>query len=127
MPDKLIGKIYSESKIFVQAKGLGINESKYPALLEHFGMSAVEAMAHGCVPILLNKGGYKESVENGKNGFLFDTREEAVEKLKMLVKNQRLWGRMSRNARQRAKKFSLERMQGQIDEAMRKAIKSGKI
>ena len=122
-----LNKIYSESKIFVQAKGLGINESKYPALLEHFGMSAVEAMAHGCVPILLNKGGYKESVENGKNGFLFDTREEAVEKLKMLVKNQRLWGRMSRNARQRAKKFSLERMQGQIDEAMRKAIKSGKI
>lgn len=109
---------YFKSKIFVQAKGFGIDGKKYPALLEHFGMTPVEAMAYGCVPILLNKGGYKESVQDGVSGFLFDTKEEAVEKLKLLIKNQKLWGKMSGNARQRAKKFSLERMQKDLDRMM---------
>lgn len=112
---------YSKSKIFIQAKGLGIDEKRYPASMEHFGMTPVEAMAYGAVPILLNKGGYKESVENGKSGFLFNTRDEAIEKIKLLVENEKLWSKMSRKARERAKNFSLERMQKEIDAAIKEA------
>lgn len=109
---------YSKAKIFIQAKGLGINEKKYPALLEHFGMTPVEAMAHGAVPIVLNKGGYKESVENAKSGFLFNTKQEAVEKIKLLVNNQKLWKKLSKNAIAGAKKFSLERLHKELDRVM---------
>jgi glycosyltransferase involved in cell wall biosynthesis len=115
-----VGDIYSKSKIFMQAKGLGVDEQKYPALLEHFGMTPVEAMAHGSVPILLNKGGYKESVEDRKSGFLFSTKEQAIEKLKLLIKNPKLLKKMSIAARHRAKKFSLERMQKDLDRIMEK-------
>ncbi len=118
--NKQLNEIYNKSKIFIQAKGIGIDEKKYPAMLEHFGMTPVEAMAHGVVPIVLNKGGYKESVQNGVSGFLFDTKEEAAEKLKLLIQNQELLQRMSRNASQRAKKFSLERMQHDLDRMMEK-------
>lgn len=119
---KELARAYAASKIFIQAKGSGIDGQKYPALLEHFGMAPVEAMAHGSVPILLDKGGYKESVQNGKSGFLFNTKKEAIEKIKLLIKNQRLWEKMSRNARQRARKFSLERMQNALDQAIGKAM-----
>jgi glycosyltransferase involved in cell wall biosynthesis len=86
-------------------------------------MAAAEAMAHGCVPILLNKGGYKETVEQGKSGFLFDNEEEAIEKLTLLIQNEKLRKEISRNAAERAKKFSLERMRKEIDAAIEETIK----
>jgi glycosyltransferase involved in cell wall biosynthesis len=120
-------KIYSKAKIFIQAKGLGIDEQKYPALLEHFGMAAAEAMSYGCVPIALNKAGYRETVDNGKSGFLFMEKEEAMNMIDRIIKNKRLFSKMSVNARSRAKRFSLERMQKETDNAIEKAIKSKKL
>jgi glycosyltransferase involved in cell wall biosynthesis len=117
---KELNEAYSKSKLFVQAKGLGVNGKKYPALFEHFGMTPVEAMAHGCVPVLLNKGGYKETVDDNKNGFLFNSKGEAIEKIKLLIKNNKLWQKLSKNARKKAKKFCLERMQKEIDKMMGK-------
>ncbi len=118
LTDKELNEIYDKAKIFVQAKGLNINEKKYPGLLEHFGMAAAEAMAHGCIPIVLNKGGYRETVEDKKTGFLFNNREEAISNLSFLMKNEKERRKMEKDARKRAKLFSLERMQKQIDEAI---------
>ncbi|GAF81554.1 unnamed protein product, partial [marine sediment metagenome] len=95
-----------------------IDENKYPGHLEHFGMTTAEAMSHGSIPIVLNKGGYKEIVENNKSGFLFNSEQEAIEKLKLVIQNKSLRKKMSREAIKRAKKFSLQRMQNQIDEIM---------
>ena len=111
-------KLYSKSKIFLMGKGIGIDENKFPTLLENFGMAPVEAMAYGCVPVVLNKAGYKETVENNKSGFLFDSEDEAIEKLKLLVKDEKLREKMSKQAISRAKKFSLQRMQKEINEMM---------
>jgi len=122
LDNEKIGAFYSKSKIFLMAKGIDVDENKYPTLLENFGMAPVEAMAHGCVPVVLNKGGYKETVENGKSGFLFNNESEAIEKLKLLIQNEKLRERMSKNARKRAKKFSLERMQREIDKAIKETI-----
>jgi len=121
--DKELKKIYSKAKIFIQAKGLGIDEQKYPALLEHFGMAAAEAMSYGCVPIALNKAGYRETIDNGESGFLFMEKEEAINMINRIIKNKRLFSKMSVNARNRAKRFSLERMQKEIDNAIIGALK----
>lgn len=118
LTNKQLKEVYSKSKIFIQAKGIEINEKKYPGLLEHFGMTTAEAMASGCVPVVLNKAGYKETVENNKSGFLFDSEDEAIEKLKLLVKDETLRKKMSKQAINRAKKFSLQRMQKQVDKMM---------
>lgn len=46
----------------------------YPSIWEEgFGISVVEAMARGCVPITFNKGGLPEIIENLYNGILIDT------------------------------------------------------
>ena len=94
---------------------MGVDENKYPGLLEHFGMTTAEAMSYGCVPIVLNKAGYKETVE-GNSGIRFNDKAEAIDSLIKLVNDKKSLSLMSRNSVKRAKRFSLQRMQKQIDE-----------
>lgn len=47
--------------------------------------SAMEAMAMGKPLIVSNKGGLPELVENGKNGYVYNTKEELVEALKKIT------------------------------------------
>jgi glycosyltransferase involved in cell wall biosynthesis len=112
-------EIYAKSKIFMQAKGLKIDEEKYPALLEHFGMTPVEAMSYGCVPIVLNKGGYIETVDK-KTGFRFDNKKEAVNAIISIASNKKLFNSFSEEGIKRARLFSLQRMQKQFDEIFEK-------
>lgn len=45
----------------------------YPSIWqEGFGISVVEAMARGCIPVTFNNGGLPEIIEDGKNGFLVE-------------------------------------------------------
>ncbi len=54
--------MYSISSIYWHAAGYGINESKNPELTEHFGISSVEAISAGCIPLVVPSGGQKEIV-----------------------------------------------------------------
>ncbi|MEW6069181.1 MAG: glycosyltransferase [Candidatus Thermoplasmatota archaeon] len=52
---------------------------------EDFGMTAIEAMASGKVVLAVNEGGYKESVTDGKTGWLLPANADAfVTKIKEL-------------------------------------------
>ncbi len=76
-------RLYSESAIFVHA--MGLNETN-PENFEHFGITTVEAMSAGCVPVVINKGGQKEIVTDGA-GFRWDSLEELVKRTEWLIKN----------------------------------------
>ena len=105
---KELKKLYGEAKIFWTASGYGIDEEREPERVEHFGMSTVEAMAAGCVPIVMGKGGQKEIIENGKNGFLWQKKEE-LEKLTIeIIRNPAKLQKISRDAILRSKCFSKE-------------------
>jgi len=65
--------IYGRSKIFWSATGFDVDENKNPEKVEHFGITLIESMASGCVPIVYKAGGFKEIVEDGINGFLWDS------------------------------------------------------
>ena len=56
--------------------GAGLGEQN-PVLLEHFGLVTVEAMAAGCVPVVVASGGQTEIVQHGVNGYLWTKLEEA--------------------------------------------------
>ncbi|MBP6940560.1 MAG: glycosyltransferase [Syntrophorhabdaceae bacterium] len=65
--------LYGDAAIFWHACGLGESD---PHLVEHFGMTTVEAMQNYCVPIVIDGGGQKEIVEHGVSGYRFSTSEE---------------------------------------------------
>lgn len=99
---------YERASIFWHAAGYGEDENTRPVFLEHFGMSTVEAMAAGCVPVVINKGGQPEIVEHGVSGFLWDTLDELREYTRILMSDDRLREKMSEAARERAQVFSRE-------------------
>src|SRR3990167_3984272 len=97
--------IYSRAKIYWYASGYGEDLEKHPEFAEHFGISTVEAMGAGVVPVVFNAGGQKEIVDI-ESGFLWDSLEELKDKTKELIDDPVLWEKMSKNARQKAKFFS---------------------
>jgi len=100
--------LYQRSKIFWHAAGFGNDEELNPELSEHFGTVTVEAMAAGCVPIVINKGGQPEIVEHCVSGFLWDTLEELKEYTLRVARDEQLRVRMSDAARDRAQIFSTD-------------------
>lgn len=102
-------KAYSTSKIYWHASGYGENLDENPELAEHFGISTVEAMGAGVVPVVINAGGQKEIVENGEDGYLWDSLEDLINKTNSLVEDNKLWEKISEKAIQKSRKFSGDR------------------
>jgi glycosyltransferase involved in cell wall biosynthesis len=107
--------LYGRAKLFWSAVGFDINESKEPKKVEHFGITVVEAMSGGCVPVIFNAGGHKEIVSDGKNGFLWEKTSELVRITKRLVSDNKYLRDISKEAVQRSKCFSYERYAEEIE------------
>lgn len=101
--------IYNKAKIYWHASGYGENLTSHPELAEHFGISTVESMGAGVVPVVIDAGGQKEIVEDEKNGFLWKSLEDLQEKTFLLTKDTDLWQKLSQAAKEKAKQFSKER------------------
>lgn len=112
LPFKDLKTLYSESSIYWHAAGYGESD---PAKMEHFGISTVEAMASGCVPVVVNLGGQKEIVENGLNGFLWNNPEELENLTLKLAKDEKLTEKMSLKAVKSVEKFSKEEFAKKIN------------
>ena len=100
--------IYSKSKIYWHASGFGEDLVSHPEFAEHFGISTVEAMGAGNVPVVINAGGQKEIVQDSENGYLWDSLKELQEKTLMLTKNEKLLSQISEKARVQMKNFLKE-------------------
>jgi glycosyltransferase involved in cell wall biosynthesis len=102
-----IQKLYSESKIYWSASGFSADEQKNPTKVEHFGMTVVEAMAAGCVPVITNLGGHKEIIESGLSGFFFTSLSQLAECTLQLIKDEDYMSKFSQAAQKRSKLFSV--------------------
>lgn len=112
-------EILSKAKIYWHATGLDENPDKSPIKLEHFGITTVEAMASGCVPVVINFGGQSEIVISG-SGFLWNTREELLFYTKKLIKDSKLIEEMSKKAIERSKFFDIENFKKSLQEYLPK-------
>lgn len=72
--------LYGKAKIYWHAAGFLEDLNKFPERAEHFGISTVEAMAAGCVPIVYRAGGQLEIVKENKNGYFWETENELINK-----------------------------------------------
>lgn len=108
-------EMYSKSKIYWHAAGFGEDLERHPERAEHFGISTVEAMSYGCVPIVINAGGQKEIVKDGDNGFLWDTEEELVEKTHKVAVDKDLLMKVGERAIESSERFSNERFSEELN------------
>ena len=85
---------------------------------EHFGITIVEAMAAGCVPIVHDSGGPREIVTSDV-GFRWNNLLTAAGQLKMLTENDHYRRELSGAASIRARKFRPEVFESEITKILR--------
>ncbi|HEY8544195.1 MAG TPA: glycosyltransferase family 4 protein, partial [Acidimicrobiales bacterium] len=99
-------RLYGEASVFWHAAGLGEDAEKHPERQEHFGITTVEAMSAGAVPVVIDAAGQAEIVEPGVSGFRFTTVEELITHTEALLADEALRSRLSAAAEQRAADFA---------------------
>lgn len=109
-------KLYSQAKIYCSPSGYGVDENSEPIRVEHFGITVVEAMASGCVPVIFNGGGHKEIVDNTIDGYLWNTLPELEAILLMLATNDAKLGSMTLAAREKSGMFDTANFNSQFDQ-----------
>ncbi len=80
------------------------------SIREGFGLTVAEAMWKGTPVIGGDVGGIRHQIEDGVNGFLVSSPEEAAQRMVRLIKNQKMRGSMGKKAKESVrKKFLLTR------------------
>ena len=115
---KEIRKMYGKAKIFWSASGYGEDEKKNPNKVEHFGITIVEAMAGGAIPLVYFAGGHKEIISEGKDGYLWATEKVLLLRTKALTQDRQLLLKLSKNARQSSKVYEYARFEAQVSEIL---------
>lgn len=105
-PRSTVEKLLDEASIFWSATGFGEDEKKAPWSMEHFGMTTVEAMAGGCVPVVIDRAGQREIVRHDVDGFRWSTPEELGRYTRMVASDEALRARLAASAVKRAATFS---------------------
>ncbi len=100
-----LARHYNEATLFWHAAGYGVDSEREPERAEHFGMTTVEAMSAGCIPVVVNNGGQREIVRHGETGFLWNTLDELVDSTRFLIENPDGLPFLRRAARDRFRDF----------------------
>jgi len=107
-------QIYSKSKIYWHAAGFGVDEYLHPEETEHFGMTVVEAMDSGLVPLVVAKGGLTEIVTESINGFTWQSIDELVAKTQLLIAAPGELDKLSKVAHSSSQIFSKENFESKF-------------
>ena len=105
IPFPKLKQLYEEASIYWHASGYGENENRNPIRFEHFGITTVEAMAAGCVPVVIAKAGQLETVEHGRSGFLWKDLQELKEYTLKVINEPETRASLSKHAIQRSREF----------------------
>ncbi len=92
---------------FYKEASILLNLSDVNQWVETFGLTILEGMAYGLPAIVPPVGGVVELIEEGKNGFLIDSKniELLSQKINDLLTNASLYAKMSKDALEKSKFF----------------------
>jgi 1,2-diacylglycerol 3-alpha-glucosyltransferase len=113
LPVESLKKLYSASNIFVSASDT-----------ETQGLVVLEAMANGCPVIARNALGFKDVIKDGKNGLLFDRKDELSEKIILLFKDKKLRSRLIKGGLRTASELNSENYIKKIEKIYKENFKS---
>jgi glycosyltransferase involved in cell wall biosynthesis len=107
--------LYSRASIFWHATGLGEKEGLFPERFEHFGITTVEAMSAGAVPVVIGKGGQLEIFVDGVQGRHFNKLGELIDITWEVAHDDELRSRLSAAAAARARDFGPETFRAKLN------------
>lgn len=117
-----LAELYARSSIYWHATGLGEDPRRHPEKFEHFGITTVEAMSAGAVPIVIGQAGQLEIIEPGVTGHHFADLEEMVALTAALIADPDRLEAMSRAASTAAQRFSTAAFSAQLDEQVARLL-----
>jgi len=103
-----LAELFATASVFWHGTGLGEDLHRHPDRFEHFGISVVEAMSAGAVPIVYVHGGPAAIVGETGCGVLYATIEELAERTRALIADPTEMARLSAAAAQRAEDFGFD-------------------
>jgi glycosyltransferase involved in cell wall biosynthesis len=104
-PGAVLGDLLSRSSVYWHAGGLGEDPERHPDRFEHFGISVVEAMSAGLVPVVFGAAGPAEVVRDDIDGLLYATLDGLVDVTGRLSNDTARRERLARGAVRRAEEF----------------------
>lgn len=105
-PRPRVEELLSSCSVFWSATGYGEVEQRRPWTSEHFGITTVEAMAGGCVPVVIDRAGQREIVRDGVDGYRWSTPAELTARTVRLAVDDELRRQLAASALARSTQFS---------------------
>ncbi len=111
---------YAKASIYWHAAGFEVNEAEAPEKVEHFGISTGEAMASGCIPVVVGKGGQTEVVGAEFTAYLWQTENECLELTTKLITDTQLCTSLREMARAQVRQFSQDRFEKTLQQMIKR-------
>jgi glycosyltransferase involved in cell wall biosynthesis len=113
-PAEVLADAYNRASIYWHAAGYGCHPRRHPERFEHFGISTVEAMSAGAVPLVFDGGGLRETVESGISGYTWRSEADLAQRTWQLIRSARRRRRLAADAIVRSREFSPARFESRI-------------
>jgi glycosyltransferase involved in cell wall biosynthesis len=115
-------QLYRRASIYWHATGLDENLEADPVRAEHFGISTVEAMSAGAVPVVMDAGGQPEIVRDGVDGLCFSDLDGLVATTAGLLGDRARRERLAEAARRRAERYGVDAFARRLDDLVERVV-----
>jgi glycosyltransferase involved in cell wall biosynthesis len=96
---------YAQATLYWHATGFEVDATREPSKVEHFGISTVEAMSYGCLPVVLSQGGQREVLGETLAQLGWQTKAECVAISSQLIADSALRHKLADEAVRQAHQF----------------------
>jgi glycosyltransferase involved in cell wall biosynthesis len=100
---------YARASLFWHAAGYGVDPTRAPERLEHFGISSAEAMLCGAVPLVFPGGGQAEVVQDGVTGVYWRAPPDLAAGTRALIADPARTEALRATGQEHARRWSRER------------------
>lgn len=118
-------ELYRRAAVYWHATGYGFPVEEHPARQEHFGITTVEAMSAGTVPVVYGTGGQREVVTDGEDGFCWNETAELASRTALLANDTKLRERMARRAVASSRRFGREAFAASVKNLVERLLDGG--